>query len=160
MAEKKEQQEQKAEKSQQSDVKHIIRVAQTDLKGHKKIVDALRKIKGVSFMFSNALCAAAGLDKDKLAGKMTEKEVEALNKVFDNPTEHLPKWMLNRRDDYETGENQHLIAGKLGFTQDNDVKRLKMIKSYRGMRHAWRLPVRGQRTKSNFRSNKKRGVKR
>ena len=44
--------------------------------------------------------------------------------------------------------------GDLDFTVDNDLKRMKMIKCYRGMRHAFGLPVRGQRTKSNFRKNK------
>ena len=39
-----------------------------------------------------------------------------------------------------------------------DIKRLKKIKSYRGIRHAANLPVRGQRTKSHFRSNRRKGT--
>jgi len=55
------------------------------------------------------------------------------------------------------------LVGDLKFTKENDIKLLKKVKSYRGMRHALGLPVRGQRTKSNFRRNKGKaslGVKR
>jgi small subunit ribosomal protein S13 len=45
----------------------------------------------------------------------------------------------------------------LKFAKENDVKMMKKIKSYRGLRHQWSLPVRGQRTKSNFRRNKGKG---
>jgi len=62
--------------------------------------------------------------------------------------------MLNRRKDYEDGTDKHIILGDLKFTKDNDIKRMKKIKSNKGYRHAWGLPVRGQRTKSNFRKNK------
>ena len=50
----------------------------------------------------------------------------------------------------------------MSFTQDNDIKMLKKIKSYKGIRHSLGLPVRGQRTRSNFRKNKGKvmGVKR
>ncbi len=70
--------------------------------------------------------------------------------------------MLNRRRDYETNENKHLVTGDIKFVQDNDIKRLKKIKTYKGVRHILELPVRGQRTKSNFRKNKGKvlGVKR
>jgi small subunit ribosomal protein S13 len=80
-----------------------------------------------------------------------------------NPLKYgSPRWMLNRRNDYETGDDRHLLTGDIGFVRDNDIKRLKMIKSRRGMRHMFGLPVRGQRTKSNFRKNKGKvlGVKR
>ena len=61
---------------------------------------------------------------------------------------------MNRRRDYDTGEDKHLLIGTLQFSKDNDIKRLKKIKALRGMRHQKGLPVRGQRTKSNFRRNK------
>ena len=62
--------------------------------------------------------------------------------------------MINRKNDYETGEDKHLLAGTLNFVQDNDLKRLKKIKTLRGIRHQRKLPVRGQRTRSNFRKGK------
>ena len=74
----------------------------------------------------------------------------------------MPLWMVNRRRDYEDNKDKHLVTTDLMFTKDNDLKRLKKIKSYRGVRHTQGLPVRGQRTKSNFRKSKGKvmGVKR
>jgi small subunit ribosomal protein S13 len=48
------------------------------------------------------------------------------------------------------------------FTKDNDIKLMRKIKSYKGTRHSAGQPVRGQRTKSNFRKSKGKvmGVKR
>jgi small subunit ribosomal protein S13 len=70
--------------------------------------------------------------------------------------------MLNRKKDPEDNLDRHLIGSSLTFTQDNDIKMLKKIKSYKGLRQSLGLPARGQRTKSNFRKNKGKvlGVKR
>ena len=139
----------------EQEFKHIVRVSNTDLMGEKVIVDALRKVKGVSFMFANATCKLAGVERYKRAGDLSDAEVAKLQAVLDNPVKAgIPEWMLNRRKDYETGEDKHLLVNDLTFTKDNDIKRLKKIKSYRGVRHQAKLPVRGQRTRSNFRPNK------
>lgn len=143
--------------------KHIVRIANADLNGNKKVVDALRKIKGINFMFSNMICSLANIKKNEKAGDLSESDVNKLDGIIKDPTKfNVPIWMLNRRKDYETNENRHLVTGDINFTQDNDIKRLKKIKSYRGIRHILGLPVRGQRTKSNFRKNKGKvlGVKR
>ncbi len=137
------------------DFKHIIRVVNTDLKGEKKLFMALQKIKGVKFMLANFICYSAKVDQNKLAGKLTEEDVKKLEDVIRNPAKYkCPEWMLNRRKDYETGQNMHLITTDLDLTKDNDLKRMKKVKSYKGLRHMIGQPVRGQRTKSNFRKNK------
>ncbi len=106
-------------------------------------------------MFANAVCYLAGIDKNKLTGELNDDEVKKLEEVIKNPSKFgMPIWMLNRRKDYETGENKHLLVSDLDFTKENDIKRLKKIKAYRGVRHMFGLPVRGQRTRSNFRPNK------
>jgi small subunit ribosomal protein S13 len=46
----------------------------------------------------------------------------------------------------------------LELQKEFDIKRLKKIKSYRGFRHMSGLPCRGQRTKSNFRKNRRKGA--
>jgi len=46
----------------------------------------------------------------------------------------------------------------LKLRKEFDIKRLKKVKSYRGMRHAFGLPVRGQRTRSHFRKGRSVGV--
>ncbi len=140
---------------QDQNFRHLVRVASTDLDGNKQIVHAMRKIKGVDVMFANAVVHESGVEKSKKTGTLTDKEVEALNDVFQSPSKYnIPKWMYNRRKDYETGKDVHLIGGDLDFTKDSDIKRLKKTKSNRGMRHAWGLTLRGQRTKANFRKNK------
>jgi small subunit ribosomal protein S13 len=133
--------------------KIMIRIANTDLEGKKQIYIALRKIKGVGFMFSNAICNSLGMDKRKLAGTLDENEVKAIEALIESPKK-FPNWLLNRRKDYDTGEDKNLSGADLDLKKDFDIKRLKKIKSYRGGRHDANLPVRGQRTKSNFRKNK------
>ncbi|RMF55991.1 30S ribosomal protein S13 [Candidatus Woesearchaeota archaeon] len=139
--------------------KHIVRIVNTDLDGNKPIVHAMRKIKGVSFMLANAVCALAGVDKQKKTGTLLDPEIKKIDEILKNPKKFgAPSWMLNRRRDYETGEDLHILTTDIKFIRDNDIKRMKMIKSYKGFRHAYGLPVRGQRTKSNFRKNKGKGL--
>jgi small subunit ribosomal protein S13 len=139
--------------------RYIIRVANTDLNGEKPIALALCKIKGIHHMFASALCYVAGIDKRKKAGDLSDAEEKQLNDLIRNPAKAgIPEWMLNRRNDVETGETMHLIGSDIAFTKDNDIKRQKKLKTYKGIRHAAGLPVRGQRTKSNFRKNKKKGT--
>ncbi|MFQ5620641.1 MAG: 30S ribosomal protein S13 [Candidatus Nanoarchaeia archaeon] len=138
--------------------KHLVRVANTDLDGNKPSIHALLKIKGVGPMFANAVCQVTGVDPQQKVGTIKDEEVAALSAAVENPAKHnIPSWLFNRRNDYETGEDKHLITGDLQFQKENDIKRLKKLKNYRGVRHAFRLPLRGQRTKSNFRRNKSKG---
>lgn len=145
------------------DFKHIVRVATTDLDGNKPILQAMRKIKGISHSLSNAVCHTTKIDKTKKTGNLTKEEIAKLEAVIKDPIKNnLPTWILNRRADPETNENKHVVAADLKFQKEFDIKRLKKIKSYKGMRHAVGLPVRGQKTRSNFRKNKGKamGVKR
>jgi small subunit ribosomal protein S13 len=137
------------------DFRHIVRIVNTDLKGEKQILMALQKIKGIGFMFSNFICFSAKVNPTKNTGKLTNEEVTKIEDIIRNPAKYnCPSWMMNRRKDYETGQDSHLITTDLNLTVDNDVKRMKKIRSYKGVRHMIGQPVRGQRTKSNFRKNK------
>lgn len=141
------------------DIKYFVRIANTDLVGSKPIYLALRKIKGVNFMFANAACAITKIPKDKKAGVLSEQEIKKLEEFLTNPLKfNLPSWLLNRQKDYDTGIDKHLLTSDLDFTKEFDIRRLKKIKSNRGFRHAWGLPLRGQKTKSNFRKNKRKGA--
>lgn len=138
-----------------ADFRHIVRVANTDLKGNKQIHMGLHKIKGISFMFSNFICYSAKVDPRKITGDLTAAEVTRLEEVIKNPAKYnCPTWLVNRRKDYETGQDMHLINTDLDLSVDSDIKRMKKTKSYKGLRHPFGLTVRGQRTKSNFRKNK------
>jgi small subunit ribosomal protein S13 len=142
-----------------AEFKHLIRIANTDLEGKKHVLIALRKIKGVNIMFANMALGAVGIDKRKKAGELLDSEAQKLNDVILNPQKYgAPEWLLNRRKDPETGEDGHNLMADLDFAKENDVKRMKKVRSYKGIRHQAHLPVRGQRTKSNFRRNKGKGL--
>jgi len=147
--------EQKQAKEQNPNYKHIVRIANVDVQGEKQIRIALRKIKGIGVNFADFVCTAANVNNHIKAGNLSEEEVVRLNTAILNPAAHgVPSWAFNRKKDYESGEDMHLLTGTLNFAQDNDLKRLKKIKTLRGMRHIRGLPVRGQRTRSNFRRHK------
>ncbi|MFT4304286.1 MAG: 30S ribosomal protein S13 [Candidatus Woesearchaeota archaeon] len=135
--------------------RYIIRIHNTDLNGDKPIATAMNKIKGVGKMFSRAACLAVKVNPSTKAGNLSDDEIVKLNDVVKNPLKFgIPTWLLNRRNDPNEGTDQHLLTSDLDFIQSNDIKHMQKIKTYRGMRHGARLPVRGQRTKSNFRRNK------
>jgi len=145
------------------EMKYFVRIANTDIDGKKNLHQGLTKIKGVGVAFANMACSFANIDKNKKVGYLTDSEVKKIDDILKDPKKFgAPAWMLNRRKDPQTGEDNHIITSDLLFTKDNDIKMLKKIKCYRGTRHMFGLPSRGQRTKSNFRRNKGKvmGVKR
>ncbi|MDA1196419.1 MAG: 30S ribosomal protein S13 [Nanoarchaeota archaeon] len=139
----------------QDNFRHFVRVAQTDLDGKKSLVMGLRKIKGVGAIFANMVCALSKISTTKKVGDLNDADVATLDAVLKDPkAAGAPLWTLNRRKDMDTGEDMHLITNDLIFVKDNDIKALKKMKSYRGVRHMQNKPVRGQKTKSNFRKHK------
>ncbi|MFC1648463.1 30S ribosomal protein S13 [Nanoarchaeota archaeon] len=141
-----------------AEFKHIVRIANTDIKGEKHILYGLTKIKGVSIMYANATCRIAGVDVTKNVGSLSDPEIAKLDDVVRNPLKNgMPLWMLNRRNDIESGADLHIIGGDLEFVKDQDIKRMRKLKTYKGMRHGKGLTVRGQKTKANFRKNKGKG---
>ena len=145
----------KQDAPKQDKLKYLVRVQNTDLDGSKHVLFALTKIKGVSVMFAHAICKAAEIVPTQKMGSLSDSAVKKLNDVVAHPsTFNIPSWLLNRRADPETGEDGHLLTSDLDFTKSNDMKLMQKIKSYKGLRHAKGLTVRGQRTRSNFRRNK------
>ncbi len=149
----------KESKTDSSSFRHIVRVGNTDLKGEKVLYLSLQKIKGVGENFSRAICVAANVNHMTKTGELTDKQVTLLEQVLEAPAKAgIPTHYFNVQQDYETGETQHLYTSELEFHKDQDIKRLRKIKSRRGLRHHWKLPLRGQRTQSNFRPNKGKGT--
>ena len=134
----------------------IVRILSRDIEGKMKVYVGLTKIKGVSWSMSNAVCNILSLDKNRRIGSLTEEEIKKITDFLKNPK--VPIFLVNRRFDLETGENRHLIGTDLDLRRDFDVKRLKNIRSYRGLRHQLGQPTRGQRTQSHFRKNKLKSV--
>lgn len=142
-----------------AEFRHIVRIADTDLKGDKQILVAMKKIKGVDVLYANAALSIAGVAKDTKAGDLMDSEIKKIEDVIKNPAKYrVPDWLLNKRKEYESGEDMHLLGSDLVFSVDNDIKRMKKNKTYKGLRHQWGLTVRGQRTKANFRKNKGKGL--
>jgi small subunit ribosomal protein S13 len=142
-------------KQASADYRHIVRIVDTDLDGSKPVFHALNKIKGVSFMFSHAICAVSGVDTKKKAGALNPSEISKLEGVIRDPMKYgIPLWIFNRRNDVETGVDKHVIGADLRWQVENDIKLMKKIRCYKGVRHMIGQPVRGQSTKSNFRNKK------
>ncbi len=140
-------------------IKQLVRILNVDIDGSKRVYYGLRKIKGVSYSLSGAVCNSLGIDRDRKVGSLNEEELKKIGDVIKNPKNYnIPEWMLNRRKDFDSGDDLHLVSSDLMLRKEFDIKRLKRIKSYRGMRHQAGLPVRGQRTRSHFRKGKTVGV--
>lgn len=146
--------------SEKQEFRYIARIVEADLKGDKKILPSLRKIKGVSFISANAICDVTKVNPEKQVGNLTEEEINKLTDAIKNPQKYkIPAWIYNRKKDFETGTDKHLTGSDLRLQKEFDIKHLKKIKCYRGIRHSIGLPVRGQRTRSNFRHGKTVGVR-
>ena len=141
------------EKNKQDDVK-LIRVASKDIFGDKKVYVGLTEIRGISWMFSNAICRNLSIDKNKRIDELSEKEIKEIEDFISHPDSPLLAFLKNRRKDNDSGIDKHLVGADLDLQKEFDIKGMKKMKSYRGIRHTLGQPVRGQRTKSNFRKNK------
>jgi small subunit ribosomal protein S13 len=145
-----------AQKTEKKHEERIVRILSKDIEGGMSIYSGLTKIKGVSWALSNAICKALKIDKNRKIGSLSEAEIKKISEFVKNPK--ISAYLVNRQKDFETGENKHLVGSDLELRTEFDIKRLKKIKSYKGIRHAVGLPLRGQRTRSNFRPNKKKGA--
>ncbi|MFQ5647708.1 MAG: 30S ribosomal protein S13 [Candidatus Aenigmatarchaeota archaeon] len=146
------------EKAQRAE--SIIRMVETNLDGNKPVRTGIRRVKGVSFMFSNAIAKVCEFADKKIAD-LTDAEQKKLEDMLVNPDKYgIPVWMYNRKREPVTNQNKHLIVSNLDFAQKMDINEMKKIKCYRGVRHAIGLPVRGQRTRGSFRTGKTVGVAR
>ena len=149
----------------EDDFKHLVRISRKDVDGNKTIEHALTDIKGVGkgvgISLSKTMCRTLDLDLDAKIGYIADEDVLRIEEILENPQKFdIPSWMLNRREDYETGDDIHLIESDLDMTLRDDLNRMKKTRSYKGRRHEVGLPVRGQRTKSTFRKSSSVGVKR
>jgi small subunit ribosomal protein S13 len=132
----------------------LIRILSKDIPGDKSLYIGLQRINGVSWAFSNAVCKKLNISKEKKIQDLSEDEIKKISDFIKNPV--LPAYMINRRKDYDSGEHKHLYGTDLDLQNEFDIKRLKKIKAYKGIRHMSGQPVRGQRTKSHFRTNSKK----
>lgn len=107
-----------------------IRIAGVTLP-NKRIEFALTSIFGIGRTSALKIAHEAKIEPGRKTESLTEKEVSVLREVI---------------------EKQHRVEGELRREVFGNIKRLKEIGAYRGLRHSRNLPVRGQRTKTNSRT--------
>jgi small subunit ribosomal protein S13 len=127
----------------------IIRISGTDIPVNMTIYAGLARIKGISWSISNAICTYLKIPKLRKISTLTEPEIEKILETVKSAK--IRPWLLNRKNDRETGQNRHLIGSELDLQKEFDIRRIKKIRSYKGIRHSQSQPVRGQRTRSHFR---------
>ena len=142
------------------DFNFIVRVATTDIDGQKRTVVGLQSIKGVGERVAYTIVKKSGIDQSLRIGSLPEEDVKKLEELVLTYADYAPNWALNRQLDYESGMDTHYLGTELSIVQEEDVNRMKMIRSYRGIRHESKKKVRGQRTRSNGRRGLTLGVAR
>jgi len=149
-----------ADKQENPDFKYIVRVANTDLDGKYQVVPALAQVKGLGLRTAAIVANKSGVNPYQKIGDLSDAEVVKLQETVEVIVDTVPVWMLNRRRDVETGDDQHVIGTDIEIRLRDDLNRLKKIRSYRGLRHEGGQKVRGQRSKSNGRTGLTLGVQR
>ena len=111
----------------------MARIAGIDLPREKRVEIGLTYIYGIGRTSSNKILAATGINPDTRVKDLTEEEIASIRK-------HI--------------EANYTVEGELRKDVALDIKRLKEIRCYRGLRHIANLPVRGQSSKQNARTRK------
>jgi small subunit ribosomal protein S13 len=149
-----------APKAEDENFNFIVRIANSDIDGQKRVVIGLQSIKGVGKRVSQIIVKKANVSPTVKIGTLSDEKVKEIEELVNAYVEYAPHWAVNRQMDYETGADMHLIGQELELTQKDDINRMKMIRSYRGIRHETKHKVRGQRTRSNGRKGLTLGVQR
>jgi small subunit ribosomal protein S13 len=107
-----------------------MRIAGVTIPDDKRLEIALTSVYGVGRPLAKSTLAALGIEDGKRAKELSAKEETMLREAIEKNT----------------------VEGELRRQISGNVRRLKDIKAFRGVRHAKKLPVRGQRTKTNSRT--------
>jgi len=108
-----------------------MRVAGMTIPREKKVVVSLTYLFGVGLAVAKKILATAKIDEDTRVKDLTQEQEDVIRTIV---------------------EKQYKTEGELRREVQGNIKRLKDIKCYRGIRHIRHLPVRGQATRSNSRT--------
>src|SRR3989344_6111725 len=111
----------------------MVRLLGIQILDDQKIEFALTMLYGIGWTTSGKILDQVKVEKNKKIKDLTEEEIKKIIEVIDK---------------------NYKIEGELKEKVIEDIKRLREIGSYRGLRHARNLPVRGQRTRSNARTKR------
>ena len=110
----------------------MARIVGVDIPNDKRVVISLTYIYGIGLTRSKEILKAANVSEDTRVKNLTDEELTRIR----------------------TEVAKYTIEGDLRRNVTNDIKRLKDIGCYRGIRHKHNLPVRGQNTRTNCRTRK------
>lgn len=113
----------------------MARLGGVNIPDEKRIIISLSYIYGVGKSNAHVILKQANIEENKRTKELTSQELERIRQII---------------------EKNYQIEGDLRMEINQNIKRLKEISAYRGLRHARRLPVRGQRTKTNARTKRGR----
>lgn len=111
----------------------MARIAGVTIPSEKRIVIALTYIYGIGRKYSTEILKKANIDESVRVKNLTDSEISRISDVISS-------------DYVVEGDLQRIVTG--------NIKRLKDINAYRGIRHKNNLPSRGQRTKTNARTRR------
>ncbi len=114
----------------------MVRILGVNLLNKKKIYIGLTAIYGIGIATSKKILNDLNIDENKKVSELTEKDISSLRDLLESDTYKLE------------GDLRRLIS--------QNIKRLTDINSFRGRRHQKHLPVRGQRTRTNSRTTRRR----
>jgi len=144
---------------ERSSFSQVVRIANTDISGEETLVYGLSRIKGVGYVTALAITRKLGLDPTVRVGYLSAEALKRVEDAVNDLTKlGLPSWLYNRRKDYETGQDRHLVGAELIFAARRDIEREIKIGSWRGVRHKLGYKVRGQRTHTTGRTGMTVGV--
>ncbi len=138
--------------------RYIVRVANSDLDGTRPTALALTTVPGVGLRVAETACHLARVDPTERIGELPEPTVEGIEATLTTLNAKVPAWMVNHRTEPVLGTTVHYVGVELETRRRDDVNQMRMIRSYRGVRHERGQKVRGQRTRSNGRTGMAAGV--
>ena len=115
----------------------MARIAGVNIPTQKRVIIALQYIHGIGPHFAKKICEKVNIPADRRVNQLTDAEVLQIREAID-------------RD--------HVVEGDLRREVAMNIKRLMDLACYRGLRHRRKLPVRGQRTRTNARTRKGKAV--
>jgi small subunit ribosomal protein S13 len=144
---------------ERSSFSQVVRIANTDISGEETLVYGLSRIKGVGYVTALTITRKLGLDPTVRVGYLSAEALKRVEDAVNDLTRlGLPSWLYNRRKDYETGQDRHLVGAELIFAARRDIEREIKISSWRGVRHKLGYKVRGQKTHTTGRTGMTIGV--
>ena len=147
-----------ADGDEDEDLRYFVRIGRTDLDGTKSVERSLTELNGIGRRTARIIAERAGIDRRETFGALDDETIDEIVDLVEGLADEVPEWMTNHRNDFFDGETTHEIGNDLEITRRQDINRMKMIDSYKGVRHKRGQKVRGQRTKSTGRTEGTIGV--